>query len=286
MRIAVFADLHGRILLAFKLCARWQRETGEVIDLIIQAGDLGTYPRLDYLDRATINHAKTDPTELGFAQDFVTTDPEVAAALAQTSCDMVYVRGNHEDHLWLDALERQSAEPLFPVDPYRRIFCLKTGEPYTFTRGDESVQIVGIGRIGQVENSTHHDRPKYVQPAEIRQLAQLSDEQIDILLTHDAARDFMGEGQGIAAINTLYERNVPAYHFFGHYGGPASHWRSPSDATSIWKLADLDWDPQSQMRARAGAMGILTWQSRDRHQFSVVDASWLKEYHINTWRLL
>ncbi|GCE21451.1 hypothetical protein [Dictyobacter kobayashii] len=41
MNIAVFADLHGRLLLAFQLCARWQRETGEHIDLILQAGDLG-----------------------------------------------------------------------------------------------------------------------------------------------------------------------------------------------------------------------------------------------------
>ena len=41
MNIAIFADLHGRILLAFKLCARWQKETGEQIDLILQAGDLG-----------------------------------------------------------------------------------------------------------------------------------------------------------------------------------------------------------------------------------------------------
>lgn len=41
MNIAVFADVHGRILLAFKLCARWEKETGEQIDLILQAGDMG-----------------------------------------------------------------------------------------------------------------------------------------------------------------------------------------------------------------------------------------------------
>jgi hypothetical protein len=28
MNIAVFADINGRVALAFKLCARWQAETG------------------------------------------------------------------------------------------------------------------------------------------------------------------------------------------------------------------------------------------------------------------
>jgi hypothetical protein len=39
VNIAIFSDLHGRILLAFALCARWQRESGERIDLILQAGN-------------------------------------------------------------------------------------------------------------------------------------------------------------------------------------------------------------------------------------------------------
>ena len=66
MNIAVFADVHGRILLAFKLCARWQRETGRRVDLILQAGDLGAFPDLARLDRATLKHAGDGPTELGF----------------------------------------------------------------------------------------------------------------------------------------------------------------------------------------------------------------------------
>ena len=37
MNIAILADVHGRLLLAFKLVERYQRETGEQIDLILQA---------------------------------------------------------------------------------------------------------------------------------------------------------------------------------------------------------------------------------------------------------
>jgi hypothetical protein len=35
MNIAVLADVHGRILLAFKIIERYQQETGERIDLIL-----------------------------------------------------------------------------------------------------------------------------------------------------------------------------------------------------------------------------------------------------------
>src|SRR6266436_811350 len=97
MNIAIFADLHGRVLLAFKLCARWQQETGEHIDLILQAGDLGYFPDRTRLDRATIRHAERDPTELGYLEHFVAARPEVGKALAGTSCPMIFVRGNHED---------------------------------------------------------------------------------------------------------------------------------------------------------------------------------------------
>ena len=130
MNIAVFADIHGRILLCFKLCERWERETGEHISFILQAGDLGVYPHLSHLDRATIKHTRNDPSELGFANDFATYQADVAATLSQTSFPMIFVRGNHEDHEWLDEREQQIDEPLFPVDAYNRIFCLKTGMPY------------------------------------------------------------------------------------------------------------------------------------------------------------
>src|SRR5215213_2483912 len=108
MNIAIFADIHGRILLCFKLCARWERETGEKIDLVLQAGDLGAYPDESRLDRATINHARNDPSELGFATDFAEWHDAVAKELAQTTFPLIFVRGNHEDHLWLDALEHES----------------------------------------------------------------------------------------------------------------------------------------------------------------------------------
>jgi hypothetical protein len=131
MNIAVFSDLHGRILLCFLLCVRWQQETGERIDAISQAGDLDAYPSEAGMDRATIRFGRRDPTEFGFATDFASYHEEVARALTRTQCPLIFVRGNHEDHHWLDTLERQSDDAVFPVDVYRRVWCLKTGVPYT-----------------------------------------------------------------------------------------------------------------------------------------------------------
>ena len=97
MQIAVFADVHGRVELCFKLCARWQRETGQTLDFILQAGDLGAFFDRSRLDRATVRHAQVDPSELGFLDDFTVANDRTAAVLIQTACPLIFVRGNHED---------------------------------------------------------------------------------------------------------------------------------------------------------------------------------------------
>ena len=284
MNIAVFADLHGRILLAFKLCARWQRETGEQVDLILQAGDLGAFPDEARLDKATIKHAQADPTELGFLNDFLYARPEVAAALEQTTCPMLFVRGNHEDHAWLDALERQADAPLFPVDAYQRIFCLKTGVPYTFSKGAETITLLGIGRIAEASNH----KPKHIQPYELEKLYQLAPQFApDVLLTHDSAKDAIFAGSGMDEIRLILDRYRPSYHFFGHYGGPCRQGIDANGSTTFCKLADLTWDVTDRGKViEEGSMGLLRWTSAEQHSFEVLDQPWLKEYTAFRWKYL
>ena len=105
MRIAIFADIHGKILLPFKLIDLYQKETGEKIDLILQCGDIGTYPDLDKLDKATLKHAKYNRDELGFSEDFVDFNELISKYLDKLDVEMICVRGNHEDHDYLDGLE-------------------------------------------------------------------------------------------------------------------------------------------------------------------------------------
>ena len=61
----VFGDLHGRILPAFRLATVWAREHATPVAGILQVGDLGYFPDISRLDKATLRHAKDDPTELG-----------------------------------------------------------------------------------------------------------------------------------------------------------------------------------------------------------------------------
>ncbi|BCL80469.1 metallophosphoesterase [Ktedonobacteria bacterium brp13] len=279
MNIAIFADIHGRILLAFKLCARWEHETGEKIDLILQAGDMGLYPAVEYLDKATMRHAEREPTELGFMHDFVEYRDATAAVLAQTTCNLVFVRGNHEAHAWLDDLERQESGPLFPVDAYQRLYCLKTGVPYAYMKGNERLAVLGIGRIGQ-----HSPQLKdtHIQPDEQARLKKLGAMPTDVLLTHDMPTGFSRRSMGMPEITTALEKYRPAYHFYGHIGGEYQQGTSENGTTHYCKLADLDWRGTERV-VHPGSMAILRWHDQTTHSFSIVRAPWYQEYTANTW---
>ena len=53
----VFGDLHGRVLPAFRLAARWRQDHGEPVGALLQVGDLGFFPDHSRLDRATAKFA-------------------------------------------------------------------------------------------------------------------------------------------------------------------------------------------------------------------------------------
>lgn len=270
MHIAVFGDLHGNILLAFKRCVRWQQETGLQLDLILQVGDLGVFPDRTRLDRATRRHSEHDPAVLGFLHGFTTPLPEVAEVLNELRCNLLFVRGNHEDHVWLDAREQQTKSCCFPVDTYWRLWCLKTGVPYTFHRGDETITILGIGRIGRPASS-EKAKTHYIQPYEHHRLERLNDTPVDILLTHDAPRDRVYPGSGSLEVQLALLRHHPRYHFFGHYGGPAQYHFEADSSTHSYKLADVVPEFKGGNEARtAGSMGLLHWHHHDLHSFEII----------------
>ena len=291
MNIAVFADVHGRLLLAFKLCARWQRETGERLDLILQAGDLGAYPDMERLDRATRKYAERDPTELGFMEHFRSYNPDVATVLAGTTCPMIFVRGNHEDHTWLDELEQQHKGATFPIDAYKRVYNLKTGLPWIFQKGREQITVLGIGRIGPSDEEEDRQHARYIQRYESERISSLEKTPIDVLLTHHSRTNFVilergvkiKASTGMGEIESILDRDQPAYHFFGHYGGPPQVRTDTNGVTLSVKLADLHW-AQGSAELEVGSMGLLRWHNRDEHSFEVLDAPWLKEYNRYAWQ--
>jgi hypothetical protein len=294
MNIAIFADLHGRLLLCFKICLRWQQETGQKLDLILQAGDMGIFPDSRNLDRSTLLHAKHDPTELGFSQYFVKHDPQVEAILNQLDCNLVCVRGNHEDHQWLDKLEQQASTPIFPVDIYKLVYCLKSGELYNFHKANQSLRILGIGRIGQSERSPGSSQPIYIQPYEAKRIFNYKrSTQIDILLTHDRATTDLREVDpashlkgGMSEIREALNYYQPNYHFFGHVGGPLLHYTDANKVTQVAKLEDFCWTQNTRQQLRPDSMAILRWSSPQAHSLEIVNTAWLQEYAAYNWQYL
>ena len=66
MNIAIFGDIHGKILPLLKLCQRWQKEHNSIIDLILSVGDIGAFPDFSRMDKATLRWVKKDRLETGF----------------------------------------------------------------------------------------------------------------------------------------------------------------------------------------------------------------------------
>ncbi len=284
MNVAVFADVHGRILLAFKVVARYQQETGERIDLILQCGDMGIFPDISKLDKATRRIARIDPTELGFSTHFVEPTPDVEEVLSRVSCQMVCVRGNHEDHEFLDQLEAEADGPVFPVDCYRKIWLMKTGIPHVVSKDDSELRVLGIGRIGRTSAKADHSETRYIQPYERNRLSKLGSAQLDVLVTHDARSDFIDAGRGMAEISETLDRFAPAYHFFGHTGKPFQSLTDANGITICSKLSDFEWEESDRgRRLKTGCVGVLRWRSRGDHELEVITAPWLNEYTPHTW---
>ncbi|MHB0958161.1 MAG: metallophosphoesterase [Pirellulaceae bacterium] len=287
MNIAIFADVHGRILLAFKVVERYQRETGETIDVILQCGDVGIFPDVAALDKATHRIAEHDVSELGFAMHFTTPNPEAEAVLDQLSCMMICVRGNHEDHRYLDGLENQSDAAIFPVDCYHRVWCLKTGLIHRFCAPDAEISLLGIGRVGAPDTEPNPFLNKYIQQHEQDRLAEVADLPFDVLLTHDGRRDFVRHGIGMREIGMILDRQAPAYHFFGHTGQPFQRRTDENGVTVCSKLSDFEWEESDRGgRLKEGCLGVLRWQDANHHRFDVVDAPWIREYTPHTWLYL
>ena len=282
MKAALFADVHGKLLLPFRLVDLYQHATGERIDVILQCGDLGAYPDLAQLDKATVRHAARDRDELGFHDDFTAEKPDVKRFLDQLNVPMLAVRGNHEDHLFLDRLEAQHPQqPRFPIDAYQRVWVCKTGWVQQVAAGGEQLNFVGIGRIGDAKGRRH---PPFIQEYEQQALRKLGKtrQDFDLLLTHD--KDGGSErGQGMADIARLLDQVVFAYHFHGHTGEPFGQQSHENGFTTTVKIKELEFEPSGVLPP--GCMVVLDKQA-GALRLEVVPTSLTNQLPRHSWRLL
>lgn len=255
MKIALFSDIHGKILLPFKLVDLYQKETGSKIDFILQCGDIGAYPNIENLDKATIKHAQHDRDELGFYDDFTKIDQKIKEFLDELNINMICVRGNHEDHDFLDDLENKNPQnSLFPIDVYERVFVCKSGFTQKLETENEVLNFVGIGRIGDRKGRSEK---RFIQDYERKEIKKLlkTKETFDVLITHDKD-DGSQRGYGMAEIRELLDNVIFHYHFYGHTGEPFKEETDFNGITQSIKIKELEFNENGILEK--GCMIILT----------------------------
>lgn len=281
IRVAIFSDIHGKILLPFKLVDLYQKETGQSVDLILQCGDMGAYPHLENLDKATIKHAKNDRDELGFHDDFVKANPVIQQFLNDLDLDMVCVRGNHEDHDYIDSIEQMQGQgSIFPIDVYERVWVCKSGMPQTFKKGNLSLDFVGIGRIGDRKGRSEK---RFIQDYERRLVKKLhkTKGQFDVLITHDKD-DSSQRGYGMAEIRELLDEIPFLYHFYGHTGEPFSQSIDSNGITQSVKVKECEFEDSGILPQ--GCMLILEKMDTGELRLEVVAQSLTNKLSKYNWR--
>ncbi len=254
MKLAIFSDIHGKFLLPFKLVDLYQKESGEKIDFILQCGDMGCYPFLDRLDKATLKHVKNDRDELGFYDFFTKEILHVKTFLDRLNVNMICVRGNHEDHRYLNELEEKSTDTMFPIDIYGRVFVCKSGEIQTLKTKDETSKFVGVGRIGDRNGSEHEQFIQTYEKQKIKKLIKKNKDTLDILITHDKF-GYSQRGCGMDEIRNLLDNVMFKYHFYGHTGEPFSNELDANGITRSIKIKEAKFGKSGVLGA--GVMVIL-----------------------------
>lgn len=255
MKLALFSDIHGKILLPFKLVDLYQKETGHKIDFILQCGDMGAYPDIENLDKATIKHAQYDRDELGFYDDFTKINQDIKAFLDTLNIDMICVRGNHEDHDFLDHLEKEHFQKsMFPIDAYGKVFVCKSGLKQELKTENETLTFVGIGRIGDRKGRTEKRFIQDYERKEVKKLLKTKDN-FDVLITHDKD-DSSERGYGMAEIRNVLDHVIFQYHFYGHTGEPFKQETDLNGITQSIKIKELEFNQSGILEK--GCMIILT----------------------------
>lgn len=280
MRVAVFSDIHGKILLPFKLVDLYQKEIGNKIDFILQCGDMGAYPNIENLDKATIKHAQHDRDELGFHDDFTKINQNIKVFLDELNINMICVRGNHEDHDFLDNLEKESSDKsIFPIDVYERVFVCRSGLEQKLETEDEVLNFVGIGRIGDRKGRTEN---RFIQDYERKEIKKLlkTKNSFDILLTHD--KDDSQSGYGMAEIREVLDHVIFHYHFYGHTGEPFKQETDFNGITQSIKVKELEFNESGILEK--GCMVILTKENGEL-SIEIVDQKLTNKMTKFNWKL-
>lgn len=289
--IAVAGDVHGHLVLLYRLLRRWEREHQEQVDLVLQVGDMGAFPPPFRLDRATQNFAKKDPDELGF-RAFYEGDPEAdeifgpdAPDERRIQAETWFIKGNHEDFVFLDEVSSGATEPV-PVDAYGKISYLRSGVTGVLEKHGLRVRVGGLGGISRDRGPDHDQQTAHYTRNDLQKLRRQG--AVDIFLSHEppygAASDLHPRymSAGSQELRAHLDEHPPRFHFCGHYHEDGqrllSHHRTESyllNAVNFWKPHQLN----------VGCLGILRWGEAGA-SFHILNEPWMREYTAQSYRHL
>lgn len=313
MYIAVFGDLHGRVLLPFYLMSEWQKRHDCEISLALCTGDVGVYRGLHTMDKASRRFALKDSAELGFSRKLISRSSDtdkfeqtkkLDVLFKDVSANMYFVPGNHEEHQYLGDIKYNYADSPnvpFPVDfdweghadgkyaedefrGYRKLWALPEGPVHTLRKPDSSLKF-STGDFLKVR--AINGLPGYtMQEAwDVK-----GEERGVVLLSHET---YQGRLKGLDPTGRLnragsdellelIQKVAPQYHFFGHY-----HWYYPEmqvannkgQKTCSIGLSEVAFDKETQ-RIHPGCFGILkVGEKVGGISFEIVDEEWF--YHVS-----
>lgn len=209
MILCAAGDIHGAIDRMYEDVIAFELSLGLTFDWVLHVGDFGVWPDPNRIDRATRRHDG--------AGDFTRWHADHRAVPRPT----VFVKGNHEDFVWLDA------HPTGEVLPALRY--LRNGEVAELSAGEG---VIRVGGIGGCHGPSDFERPSHTLQGYAKrhytrdEIAALSArEGIDILLVHDAPKgvpfDRHRRGAGYvseaAGLDELVAKTRPRVCFFGHH---------------------------------------------------------------------
>ncbi len=274
-----------------QLCRLWQVQEGVHLDGVLVCGDLGYFPDMTHLDKATKWHAKRDPEELGFAEFFtrrsaLREDPWLRSVFAgdpddlrSVRCPVVFCHGNHEDFRALAEIGKEG--PLVAVDVFRRIYYLRSGEVTELA----GLRIGALG--GEAELPGQPDGPLFGPRVSRKAAQRLMDQFFDVLLSHAGPWEVVPQGKpdiGSRAVSEVIRACHPAYNFYGHYGFAVAP-VTLGQTRCIWHegVAFQRISGGVMGPIQPGCMGVLCWGARDEHSYSLVDGAWFRGVTAHTW---
>lgn len=219
-----------------------------------------------------------------FLRQFCQKNKEIEKFLNELNLNMLCVRGNHEDHLFLDNLEKQAElnnQTHFSIDCYQKVWVMRTGVPIILGNGNEKISLIGIGRIGDRKGRKDS---QFIQDDEYQTLKKLfkSKQDFDILITHDKPSESI-RGYGSLEIAETLNNIAFSYHFYGHTGEPFNNELYENGITQSVKIKELEFNQDGKLSD--GCMIILE-KSGENIGIEKVQLKDIISFMKNTWQYM